>query len=110
MSTPKWNENNSDTEWCFLTEHTRRVEWADIFENNENIQDEECLPTKLQIPKFSLPFYILNGNSNKLNGNSSILNGNSNKLNGNDILTIILFSEKFYLHSGYILQLNTAQF
>ena len=38
-----------------LTEHTRRVEWADIFKNNENTQNEECLPTKLVIPKFSRP-------------------------------------------------------
>ena len=55
MPTPKWNENICDKEWCFLTEHTRRVEWANIFKNNENTQNEECLPTKLIIPKFSRP-------------------------------------------------------
>ena len=55
VPTPKWNENICDQEWCFLTEHTRRVEWADIFKNNENMQNEECLPTKLIIPKFSRP-------------------------------------------------------
>ena len=55
MPTPKWNENICDQEWCFLTEHTRRVEWADIFKNNENTQNEECLPTKLIISKFSRP-------------------------------------------------------
>ena len=55
MPTPKWNENICDQEWYFLTEHTRRVEWADIFKNNENTQNEECLPTKLIIPKFSRP-------------------------------------------------------
>ena len=52
---PKWNENICDKEWYFLTEHTRRVEWADIFKNNENTQNEECLPTKLIIPKFFRP-------------------------------------------------------
>ena len=55
VPTPKWNENICDKEWCFLTEHTRRVEWADIFKNNDNTQNEECLPTKLIIPKFSTP-------------------------------------------------------
>ena len=55
MPTPKWNENIYDTEWCFLTEHTRRVEWADIFKNNKTTQNEEYLPTKLIIPKFSRP-------------------------------------------------------
>ena len=55
MPTPKWNENICDQEWCFLTEHARRVEWSDIFKNNENTQNEECLPTKLIIPKFSRP-------------------------------------------------------
>ena len=55
MPTSKWNENICDQEWCFLTKHTRRVEWADIFKNNENTQNEECLPTKLIIPKFSRP-------------------------------------------------------
>ena len=34
----------------------------------------------------SIPFYILNGNSNKLNGNSNKANGNINKLNGNSKL------------------------
>ena len=65
----------------------------------------------------SIPFYLLNGNSNILvlsgnnnilNGNSNILNGNSNKLNGNIILTIILFFRKIYLHDSYILQLKTT--
>ena len=55
MPTLKWNLSICDTEWCFLDEHTQGVEWADIFKNNKNIQNEECLPTKLQIPKFSRP-------------------------------------------------------
>ena len=58
----------------------------------------------------TIPFNILNGNSNKLllnwksnklNGNGNILKGNNNKLNGNSnklneniILTIILFLRK----------------
>ena len=31
------------------------MEWADIIKNNENTQNEECLSTKVQIPKFSRP-------------------------------------------------------
>ena len=37
----------------FLTQHIKRVEWADTFKNNENPQNEECLLTKLIIPNFS---------------------------------------------------------
>ena len=53
--TPEWTENICDSDRCFLTDHTRRVESTDIFKNNENTQNEECLPNKLQIPKFSKP-------------------------------------------------------
>ena len=53
MPTPEWTKNICDTDRCFLTDHTRRVESADIFKNNENAQNEECPPNKLHILKFS---------------------------------------------------------
>ena len=48
--TPKWTTTTEDLEWESLQSHNRRVEWADIFKDNE--RDFQALPLKLKIPKF----------------------------------------------------------
>ena len=53
-----WNSKTETTGWLNLQSHIRKVEWNNVFsnENNENKNQEwHNLPTKLEVPKMSRP-------------------------------------------------------
>nr|CAB3263301.1 uncharacterized protein LOC108950347 [Phallusia mammillata] len=54
VPTPRWTGRTEECEWLNLVSHIRRIEWADIFEDDEKTSKPQ-IPEKLLIPRHSRP-------------------------------------------------------